>query len=62
MYIYIYILHMQVVPLLICQVPPLVPFVQFAIILPFDGPKELSYPEAHVTLILVPNGAGVGEE
>ena len=53
---------MQVVPLLICQVPPLVPFVQFAIILPFDGPKELSYPEAHVTLILVPNGAGVGEE
>ena len=53
---------MQDVPFTICQVPPLVPFVQFAVKLPPVGPNELSYPEAQVTLILVPNGAGVGDE
>ena len=53
---------MQVAPLTICQVPPPVPFVQFAVRLPPDGPIELSYPEAHVTLMLVPNGAVVEGE
>ena len=53
---------MQVAPSTICQVPPPVTSVQFAVRLPPDAPNELSYPEKHVTLILVPNGAGVGEE